>query len=101
MSRHATITSRSDTDRPMPLSRARRLDEAHAALASLREEERRLERLGLEGALRGCREQLRYWEFLAALFALEPMSPACGSGAGSALRAWTPRAGARPASRGH
>jgi hypothetical protein len=72
MSRHAAATFRSDPDRPMPASRAQRLDEAHAALASLREEERRLERLGLEGALRGCREQLRYWEFLTALFELEP-----------------------------
>jgi hypothetical protein len=88
MSRYAAITARSDTDRPMPASRPRRLDEAHAALASLREEERRLARLGLEGALRGCREQMRYWEFLAALFALEPASPGPGPG----LRACTPRA---------
>lgn len=79
MSRHAAVTPRSDPNRPMPASRARRLDEAHAALASLREEERRLERLGLDGALRGCREQLRYWEFLAALFALEPLSPRHGA----------------------
>ncbi len=86
MSRHAAVTSRSDTHRPMPASRATRLDEAHAALASLREEERRLERLGLEGALRGCREQLRYWEFLAALFALEPLAPAHGPGAPRAAR---------------
>ena len=72
MSRHAAVVSHSDPHRPMPASRTRRLDEAHAALASLREEERRLRRLGLEEALRGCREQLRYWEFLAAIFSLEP-----------------------------
>jgi hypothetical protein len=72
MNRHAAVTSRSDRNRPMPATRAGRLDEAHAALASLREEERRLERLGLDGALLSCRAQVRYWEFLAALFALEP-----------------------------
>jgi hypothetical protein len=76
MNRRAAVTTRSDTHRPMPVSPAGRLDEAHAALASLREEERRLERLGLAGALRHCREELRYWEFLAALFALEPLRPA-------------------------
>jgi hypothetical protein len=32
--------------------------------------------MGLEVALRRCREQLRYWEFLSALFSLpaEPRS---------------------------
>lgn len=99
MSRHAAVTSRSDTHRPMPDTRLARLDEAHAALASLREEERRLERLGLEGALRGCREQLRYWEFLAALFALEPLAAGRGPGL-PALPAGAPRAAHR-ASRGH
>jgi len=74
MNRHAALTSRSDLHRPLPPTAALRLDEAHAALASLREEERRLERLGLEEALRGCREQLRYWEFLSALFSL-PAAP--------------------------
>ena len=70
MSRHEAVTARSDVQRPMPVSPVARLDDAHAALASLREEERRLERLGLETPLRRCRAQLRYWEFLAALFAL-------------------------------
>lgn len=72
MSHHASFTPRSDPRRPIPSSPALRVDHARAALASLREEERRLERLGLEKALRRCREQLRYWEFLAALFALPP-----------------------------
>ena len=74
MNRHVALTSRSDLHRAMPPTAALRLDQAHAALASLREEERRLERLGLEEALRGCREQLRYWEFLSALFSL-PTAP--------------------------
>ena len=75
MTRHPAFTSTSDLQRVMPASVAARLDGAHAALASLREEERRLERLGLAGALRRCREQLRYWEFLAAIFSLPGMGP--------------------------
>ncbi len=71
MTRHPAFTSSSDVQRAMPASAGTRLDQAHAALASLREEERRLERLGLDEALRRCREQLRYWEFLAALFSLD------------------------------
>jgi hypothetical protein len=74
MNRHVALTSRSGLHRAMPPTAALRLDQAHAVLASLREEERRLERLGLEEALRGCREQLRYWEFLSALFSL-PAAP--------------------------
>ena len=74
MNRHAAITPRSDLRRAIPSTTAVRIDEAHAALASLHEEERRLERLGLEEALCRCREQLRYWEFLSALFSL-PATP--------------------------
>ena len=74
MNRHAALTSCSDLRRALPSTTALRIDQAHAALASLREEERRLERLGLEEALRRCRGQLRYWDFLAALFAL-PAAP--------------------------
>ena len=74
MNRHAAVTPRSDLRRALPPTAALRLDEAHAALASLREEERRLKRLGLDEALRRCREQLRYWEFLSALFALPAAS---------------------------
>ncbi len=74
MNRHAAFTSSSDLRRAMPPTTGLRLDQAHAALASLREEARRLERLGLKEALCRCREQLRYWEFLSALFAL-PAAP--------------------------
>jgi hypothetical protein len=74
MNRHAALTPRSDLRRAIPPSTALRIDHAHAVLASLREEERRLERLGLDEPLRRCREQLRYWEFLSALFAL-PAAP--------------------------
>jgi hypothetical protein len=74
MNRHAALTSCSDLRRAIPPTAALRIDQAHTALASLREEERRLERLGLEEALCRCREQLRYWEFLSALFGL-PAAP--------------------------
>ena len=63
----------------MPASRGARIDGAHAALASLRAEERRLERLGLGLALRRCREQKRYWEFIEALFSLTPVARAPGA----------------------
>ena len=76
MNRHAALTPRADVNRAMPSTTALRVDQASAALASLREEERRLERLGLEEALRRCREQMRYWEFLSALFALPAASRA-------------------------
>jgi len=74
MNRHAALTPGSDLRRAIPPTTALRIDQAYAALASLREEERRLGRLGLDEALRRCREQLRYWEFLSALFAL-PAAP--------------------------
>ncbi len=84
MNRQPALTSRSDPRRAIPPTPALRADQSRAALASLREEERRLERLGLEEPLHRCREQLRYWEFLSALFALPaaPRSRATRSGAG-------------------
>lgn len=61
-----------DRARPMPGSPAARQDEIDAALRSLREERRRLERLGLETPLVRCHHETRQWEFLAALFTLPP-----------------------------
>lgn len=66
------LTPISNVERSMPASSPSRLDGAYVALASLRAEEARLERLGLVDAVRRCREQRRYWEFLAALFTLTP-----------------------------
>lgn len=74
----APLTASSDTRAPMPDRPGARLDRIHAAVASLAAEERRLGRLGLNDAARHCREQRRYWEFLAAVFALEP-EPDAGS----------------------
>jgi hypothetical protein len=55
----------------MPDGSGARLDRVDAALASLRDEQRRLERIGFEGPLVTCHEQRRYWEFLGALFSIE------------------------------
>ena len=57
----------------MPAARGARIDRIEAAIASLRDEERRFERLGFEIPLGRCREQRRYWEFLRTLFSLEPV----------------------------
>jgi hypothetical protein len=64
------ITPSADTGREVPAAEGARIDRIDAALASLRDEERRLERLGLDGAVARCREQRRYWEFLRTLFTM-------------------------------
>jgi len=69
---HEPLTRSSDPSRTMPAGSGGRLDQAHAALASLDHERRRLERLGLEMPLARCHEQIRYWRFVAALVALPP-----------------------------
>ena len=70
--RRSPLTASSDTRAPMPGDAGARLDRIQAAVDSLAAEERRLGRLELIDAARRCREQRRYWEFLAAVFALEP-----------------------------
>ena len=65
------VTPSADPSRDLPAHAGERLDRIEIALASLREERRRCERLGLEVPLARCVAQLRYWEFLAGLFALE------------------------------
>jgi hypothetical protein len=67
---HAPLTPSSDLARTVPADAAARQDAITAAVVSLRGEQRRLERLGLELPLARCHQQLRYWEFLGALFAL-------------------------------
>ena len=78
MTRRAPLTACSDPRAPMPAGSGARLDRIQAAIGSLAAEERRLARLGLADAARRCREQRRYWEFLAAVFTLEP-DPDAGS----------------------
>ena len=71
MSTSHPFTASSDSRRSIPLHPGTRLDNTEAAVASLRAEVNRLERLGLAPAARRCRQQLRYWEFLRALFSLQ------------------------------
>jgi hypothetical protein len=54
----------------MPASAVARRDDIAIALRTLGDEQRRLDRLGLELPLARCHEELRYWGFLAALHAL-------------------------------
>ena len=61
------LTPASDTHRLMPVSAVARLDAAEAAVVSLRGEQRRLERLGLEWPLARTAQALRYWRFVRAL----------------------------------
>ena len=58
----------------MPESPAARRDAIAAAVRSLGEECRRLERLGLESPLARCHHETRYWKFLDALFAFPSRS---------------------------
>jgi hypothetical protein len=65
------LTSCADLAREIPAEPTARLDRVERALASLRDERRRLERLGLELPLARCQAQYRYWEFLGAIAAIE------------------------------
>ena len=79
MSFGPALTSCADLAREIPAEPTARLDRVERALASLRDERRRLERLGLELPLARCHYETRYWHFLAAMFTLPSRS---GSTAG-------------------
>jgi hypothetical protein len=68
------VTPGSDRARRMPSTPAARQDDIAAARRSLAAERRRLERLGLEPPLARCQEEVRYWDFLAALHSLPTRS---------------------------
>ncbi len=59
----------------MPDHSGTRLDRVEAAIHSLQGESRRLDRLGLDRSAAECRGQLRYWQFVRALFSLESTLP--------------------------
>lgn len=65
------LTRAADPAAEMPRHSGARLDAANAALASLREEQRRLARLGFETPLARCHHQLRFWSFVSAVCSLE------------------------------
>ena len=70
MSRTPALTPSAERSRPIPTAAIERGFEIEAAVATLRSEELRLERIGLEWPLARCREQRRYWEFVGALHAI-------------------------------
>lgn len=72
MSPFAPLTRAADPAAEMPGRAGARLDAAHAAVASLRHEQRRLQRLGLETPLARCDHELRFWSFVSAVCSLEP-----------------------------
>ena len=80
-----------DRSRAIPAHPGARLDRIRAAIAGLREQERRLERLGLDEALGRTRRERRYWEFLEALFSLPGPCPRLRPGALSAWPEGRPR----------
>jgi len=68
VTRPRAFTPSAETTREVPAHSGARLDRIDAAVTSLRAEARRLARLGLGAAEKQCLQQLRYWEFLRALF---------------------------------
>ncbi|MCC6652602.1 MAG: hypothetical protein IT348_15730 [Candidatus Eisenbacteria bacterium] len=70
----APLTVSADPARPMPASNVARFDAANAAVASLRDEQRRLQRLGFELPLARCHQQLRFWSFVSAVCSLDPQA---------------------------
>ena len=72
MSLCTPLTSGADASRVMPVSAHARVDAARVAVATLREEQRRLERIGFELPLARCHEQLRFWNFVHSVCSLAP-----------------------------
>jgi len=68
---HRAFVSSADLAATIPAHAGVRMDRLDAAIHALGQEARRLDRLGLTHARIECRRQLRYWEFLRALFSLE------------------------------
>ena len=71
MSFGPSLTGSADPLRDMPEERGEQLDRVASAIASLRDEQRRLERLGFETPLHRCHHQRRYWEFVGAVLSLD------------------------------
>jgi hypothetical protein len=70
VNRTPAVTPAAELSRSIPAAAIERGFEIDAAVATLRGEERRLQRIGLEWPLARCREQRRYWEFVGALHAM-------------------------------
>ena len=70
MNARGPVVAGADPSRPMPATPAARLDAASRAVAALREEQRRLRRLGFELPIARCDDQLRFWSFVKAVCSL-------------------------------
>jgi len=68
---HRALVPSADLTAAIPDHPGVRSDRLDAAIRSLQQEVRRLDRLGLDHARLECRRQLRYWQFVRALFRLE------------------------------
>jgi len=80
MTPHRPLVPSADATSAIPGHAGARVDRLDAAIRSLLQEARRLERLGLRHALLECRQQIRYWQFLRALLTLElPARPSRGT----------------------
>ena len=73
--RPSTLPRMADPGRSMPEHPGARRDEIAAALRTLADESRRLERLGLSAALERCDQARRYWRFLDAMHAMVADAP--------------------------
>jgi hypothetical protein len=71
MTPHRFLVPSADPTSVIPRHAGARIDRLDAAIHSLIQEARRLERLGLRHALLECRRQVRYWQFVRALFSIE------------------------------
>lgn len=81
---HAKLPPAADPRRPMPAHAGARIDAIETALRVLEDEDRRLGRMGLDGARARCSYARRYWGFVGALVQLAdaPASSVSGSGFG-------------------
>ena len=64
------LPAAADPRRAMPVHAGARLDAIETALRVLGEEDRRLGRMGLDGARARCRDARRFWGFVGALYHL-------------------------------
>lgn len=80
----AKLPAAADPRRPMPAHAGARVDAIETALRVLDDEDRRLGRMGLDGARARCSYARRYWGFVGALVQLaeSPVNNISGSGFG-------------------
>ena len=66
--RPAALPAAADPHRSVPAHPGARHDAIESALRTLGEEDRRLQRMGLDHARERCREVRRFWGFVGALY---------------------------------